>query len=91
MSTDTTTPTVERIWITVDIENAYADGVTIWTAATATVPPPPAELDDVIEWEREHLYPLTGAGRDGYAVHEVTVVTSSRPDLLPVGTTVEFG
>ncbi|QBI99436.1 hypothetical protein SEA_CAELUM_76 [Streptomyces phage Caelum] len=76
--------------IRLHIENAYADGVEIDTESVITVPLPyPDDLSEQTDWEYEHIFPETGAGREGDAVYEVEVVESSAPELL--GKTFEFG
>jgi hypothetical protein len=76
--------------IRLHIENAYADGVEIDTESVITVPLPyPDDLNEQSEWEYEHIFPETGAGREGDAVYDVEIVESSTPELL--GKTFEFG
>lgn len=76
--------------IRLHIENAYADGVEIDTESVVTVPLPyPDDLSEQTDWEYEHIFPETGAGREGDAVYEVEVVESSAPELL--GKIFEFG
>ncbi len=76
--------------IRLHIENAYADGVEIDTESVVTVPLPyPDDLNEQSEWEYEHIFPETGAGREGDAVYDVEIVESSVPELL--GKTFEFG
>lgn len=81
-----------QIEITVRIENTYENGDEIVTVRTATVPAPPSDEGERDDWAYEHIHALTGTGRiDGDAWYDVEVTASSRPDLLPVGTTFEFG
>jgi hypothetical protein len=57
------------------------------------IPVPPAEEDDAYEdWKYDHIHSQTGVGHeDGDSWYDVTVTASSRPDVLPVGTTFDFG
>lgn len=57
------------------------------------IPVPPAEDDPARDdWEQDHIFEQTGTGHtDGDSWYDVTVTASSRPDVLPVGTTFDFG
>lgn len=82
------------VTITVEIDNTYEDGSTVVTHRTATVPAPAGAegSDERWNWEHEHIFDLTGTGRtQGDAWYDVEVTASDRPDLIPVGTTYEFG
>lgn len=51
-----------------------------------------AEGPDWGEWDQDHIMPLTGTGRtDGDSWYDVTVTSSDRPDILPIGQTFDFG
>ncbi|MFE3589431.1 hypothetical protein ACFQ7W_05505 [Streptomyces niveus] len=72
------------------ITNTYVDGVEIETDAIVAVPVPyPTDPDEREEWAYEHIFPETGAGRDGDAYYEAKVVASTDPELT--GKTFEFG
>lgn len=84
----------EPVDVRLEIENVYSDE-TIKTHVETTIPAPPlpplAYAYEADDWEQDHIFAHTGTGRDGDAAYFVTVAESSRPDLLPVGTTYEFG
>jgi hypothetical protein len=74
--------------LTLKIENHYASGVVTTTAQAQVSEPPP--FDDRADWEDDEIFPHTGTGKeDGDSAYFVT--SSSRPDLIPVGTEYEFG
>lgn len=82
------------------VVNTYELYNTVTTYPEADVPPPPdpdregAERydDEQREWEYDHIQPLTGTGRtDGASWYDVDVLESSRPDLIPPGTSYAFG
>ncbi|MGW1040018.1 hypothetical protein [Streptomyces sp. NPDC002547] len=78
--------------VTLRIDNRYEDGVEIETRETATVPLPLPEegTDERTDWEQDHIFPLTGTGREGVdSWYDVEIVESSAPEL--VGKTFEFG
>lgn len=82
------------------VENSYElhDDITTW--CTAVVPRPPVPLSEAGEpeypgygdWAWEHVHPLTGAGHPGGdSWHDVEVLASSDPNVVPVGTRFDFG
>ncbi|MGW0861276.1 hypothetical protein [Streptomyces sp. NPDC002611] len=73
------------------IENTYEDGVEIVTTAITTVPVPrPSDLNELAEWEYDHIFPHTGTGQEsGDAWYDVEIVESTAPELF--GLTFEFG
>lgn len=85
----------DAISLELEIENnTYKDGNTVTTHARTTVPAPwgKEDSDERSAWEQEYIFPLTGTGRDeGDSWYDVEVTGSDRPDLIPVGTTYEFG
>lgn len=80
------------IGIRLEIDNVYPDE-TVRTYADLVVPAPPTtgDPDDVGAWESDHLFEVTGTGReDGDAGYFLRVLDSSRRDLIPIGYRVEF-
>ncbi|MFE0964081.1 hypothetical protein [Streptomyces fungicidicus] len=79
--------------ITLRIENTYDDGEEIVTRAVTTVPLPLPDEDSTerMDWEYDHIFPLTGTGRTGGgdSWYDVEITESTAPDL--VGLTFEFG
>lgn len=76
--------------ITVKIENTYDDG-SVFTEKTTDVPTPLLNDEDMEEWWNEHIFPLTGTGREkGYAIYEAKI---TKCDDLPqlVGESYEWG
>lgn len=81
-----------RITFDLAIENTYEGGDTATTTAKVVAPPPPEDPGERDEWAFKHIYPRTGTGRvSGDSWYDATVTASSHPDLLPVGTTFDFG
>lgn len=77
--------TIENTYERYPDETTYRKGLVI--------PVPPAKEDDAYEdWKYDHIHSETGVGHeDGDSWYDVTVTASSRPDVLPVGTTFDFG
>ena len=90
-----------KIRIYARVENYYIEtGDEIETWPVADLPLPPAPLpedgndasDEVDQWLQEELFALTGTGRTkGDATYDLEVRASSRPDLVPIGFTHEWG
>lgn len=75
--------------LSLEIMNTYElhEDVTTWVVAVVPKPDP-----DDTGWDWDHIQPLTGAGHtDGDAWYDVTVLDSSDPDLILIGTEYEFG
>lgn len=80
------------------IENTYElydDEVVI---RTAQVPPPPIESanpDGYAEWQMDHINVLTGSASGtktrGDSWADITVLESSDPRVIPVGSTWDWG
>jgi hypothetical protein len=80
----------ELIAVTLLIDNYY-DGDKIKTTVETHVTPPPADEDERGDWEYDEIFQHTGTGNEsGNSAYFVTVASSSRPDLIPVGTEYEF-
>jgi len=82
----------EKIDVTLLIDNYY-DGDKIKTTVETQVEEPPADKDsdEYADWEYEEIFSHTGTGQEsGNSAYFVTVASSSRPDLIPVGTEYEF-
>jgi hypothetical protein len=80
--------------LTLEIDNVYEDGEDVQTVAQVQVSEPQGSdgSDTRSDWEMDEIFPHTGTGRtDGNSAYFVNVAASSRPDLIPVGTTYEFG
>lgn len=80
--------------ISVTIENVYEDGDTVETEVTGQEVPLPADedvADDYEDWAYEHLFPLTGTGKEGGDAAYFLKVTAfdERPDM--VGREFEWG
>lgn len=86
-----------QIVVSLEIENSYELYPNVQTTATdIEMPAPPADVDspEYQEWSEDFIYAETGVGdthTKGDAFYDVVVTASSHPDLLPVGTTFEFG
>lgn len=82
-----------EIDVTLEILNIYEDGDQVVTHVETKIPPPPIDDDDAFEdWQQDHIFEHTGTGKtEGDAAYFVEITSSSRPDLLPVGTEYEFG
>ncbi|MGW3232497.1 hypothetical protein [Kitasatospora sp. NPDC001095] len=80
-----------RAIVTLQINNAYEDGVEINTTVITKVAVPVPEEGTVErdEWEDEYLYPHTGTGRSGESMKTVEITESSAFGL--VGIVAEFG
>jgi len=81
------------ISVTLLIDNFYEGGEKIKTTVETTIPAPPPKSDEDAynDWEYDHIFEHTGTGKEGgNSAYFVTVASSSRPDLLPVGTEFEF-
>lgn len=77
--------------VTLLIDNYY-DGDKIKTTVETQVSEPPADEDEREDWEHDEIFQYTGTGQEsGNSCYFVTVASSSRPDLIPVGTEYEFG
>lgn len=51
-----------------------------------------AEGPDWGDWDQDHIFELAGTGETlGNSWYDVTVTSSDRPDLLPIGQTFDFG
>jgi len=91
------TPPADRrvVSIGLRIENRYpaiGDEPIVTTVERVQVPPPPTDETALHEWEQTHILPHTGTGRTkGDSFYDVEVTASSHPDIIPVGTTYEFG
>ena len=82
------------ITLKLKIENTYELYDDVTTFPTVTCPPPPADRDSEAydEWKQQHIGGVCGVGNErGDAWYDVTVLESSHPDLVPVGTEYEFG
>ncbi len=77
--------------VTLIIDNHYPDDKITVTVETQVPAPPALDTDEYEDWEQDHIFPLTGTGRDGDSCYFVTVASSSDPAMLPVGTEFEFG
>lgn len=80
------------------IENTYELYADETVIRTAQVPPPPAESDDpdgYAEWKAEHIDVLTGSASGtktrGDSWADITVLESSDPRAIPVGSTWDWG
>jgi hypothetical protein len=85
---------MDTVTLTLRIENRYELYPTEITTPTVTVPAPPEDEDSDAydEWTWEHIHDTTGVGHeDGDSWYDVEVTESSRPDLIPVGKTWDFG
>jgi hypothetical protein len=76
--------------------NRYLDiNSTVETEAESEVPSPPGLPGSLVRraWEWEWIFPrFTGAGRPkGDASYTVTIIESSAPGVIPVGTVYQFG
>lgn len=78
--------------ITVKIENVYDDGTTVATTETVTdLPRCPSDVELREDWAWDHLFPLTGTGREeGDAAYFVTVLDCPADPSL-VGDNFQFG
>jgi hypothetical protein len=88
--------TTQTIHLKLRVVNTYALHDTVVTYPEADVPSTPADTgqdgDGWREWAWQHIHPLTGTGRtDGASWYDVDVLESSRPDLIPPGTSYAFG
>lgn len=91
----------KQIRVLARVENYYIDhGDEIVTYPDVTLPEPPGRVPqgeeeitpEMDEWLQVHLFGMTGTGRTkGDATYDLEVIFSSRPDLLPVGYTHEWG
>jgi hypothetical protein len=88
------------IRIAARVENYYLEtGDTIPTKPVAELPAPPypvrqdMTLTDAMDaWLQDELFSMTGTGRTkGDATYDLVVTASSRPDLVPVGFTWQWG
>ena len=71
------------------VENVYEDGEKVDFRVDLMIPgPPPGDRDD---WAYQWIFSATGTNRSGDAGYFVTVERSSRPDVIPVGDTYEWG
>jgi hypothetical protein len=82
--------------VSLTIENTYEDGDEVVVLKDEEIEDPPTpvdmESDAWSEWADDQIYPLTGTGRtEGDSWYNVTVTASSDPNLVPVGTTFEWG
>lgn len=79
--------------IGIKIENTYElyDDVTTYGVVEVTTPPDPdGEAYD--DWRDDNIKVWTGVGHtDGDSWYDVTVTHSSHPDVIPVGTTWDWG
>lgn len=97
MSMDADTPPApnETMVISADITNRYEGGDVVHTTARdVTIPIPPSKSDEgaYADWETDHIFELTGTGREqGDSWYDVVITASSRPDLIAVGDEFEFG
>ena len=79
------------------IENHYPEaGEMIRTVVETTIPAPPfppyTYAYEYEDWEQDFVFEHTGTGQEyGESAYFVEVTSSSRPDLIPVGTQYEFG
>jgi hypothetical protein len=81
--------------ITLDlkVENNYADGYEETRNLSVQVTEP-GPTDDVDDWGQDTLFEFTGTntGRENVdALYTVTILSSDRADLVPVGKTFEWG
>jgi hypothetical protein len=87
----------DTIHLALRIENSYEHYEDETTEKEVDVPVPPGDSDhpDYDDWEYDNIFCHTGSASGtktkGDSWHDVEVVASSRPDLVPVGTTYEFG
>lgn len=88
---------MDTVHLTLEIENTYELYEDETTHKEVDVPVPPAEDSSAYEdWEYDNIHAATGSDQpggkpNGDSWYDVEVKASSRPDLIPVGTTYEFG
>ncbi|MFG2923907.1 hypothetical protein ACGFYA_20680 [Streptomyces sp. NPDC048305] len=77
--------------VTLTITNGYEDGSEVVTTPVVEIPLPiPEELNELVDWENDHIFPHTGTGKSqGDSWYEVEITKSTAPELL--GRTFEFG
>lgn len=87
-----------HVALSLKITNRYELYPTVITYVVAVVPrfDRTRESDEAVQarsdWEWDHIHALTGVGHsDGDSWHDVEVLGSSDPDLIPVGIEYEFG
>lgn len=83
----------DLIVVTLDIDNFYEDDENVQTTVHTEIPAPPLDVDssEYDDWKYDHIFEHTGTGKpEGDSGYFVKVVSSSRPDLLPVDTEFEF-
>lgn len=78
--------------VVLEIDNCYTEHGTVQTTVQTQIEEPPTDTDsdEYQDWEQDEIFQHTGAGLSGDAGYFVTVIASSRADLIPVGTTYEF-
>jgi hypothetical protein len=84
----------ELITLDLHIENHYELYDMVVTTPTITVPVPPdqADAEAFDDWEQSYIEAATGTGRcRGNASYFVTVIASTRPELIAPGREFEFG
>lgn len=92
---------MEKIKVKARVKNYYVDlGDEIVTEPEREMPPPPVPLTldagqdapGLEGWIYDHMFAMTGTGRTkGDATYDLEITESSRPDLIPVGWTYEWG
>lgn len=83
--------TTQPVTVDLEIENAYADSVSVTHVHTVSVQRPASFAEHELgDWACEQLFPFTGTGReDGPSLYIVTVTGASDPGLI--GRTFELG
>jgi hypothetical protein len=83
------------VLIKVEVVNSYElfDEVTVIREEWVPAPPADEESPEYEAWEYQWIFDLlTGTGRsEGESWYDVTVLESSRPDLIAVGAEFVFG
>jgi hypothetical protein len=76
--------TVPTVTVDLTIENIYPDAVIQTLVHNEPVPVPTSlDRDELDEWAMEHLFPVTGTGReDGDSSYTIRVTRSSDQQLV---------
>lgn len=79
--------------VTLLIDNFYGgDKIKTTVETQVSFPPPDRASDEFNDWEQDEIFQHTGTGQEsGDSCYFVTVASSSRPEIIPVGTEYEFG
>jgi hypothetical protein len=88
----------KQITLTLYVQNAYEHYEDEDHTIEVTLPAPTARdimADDLDEWREDNIFPLTGSASGtktkGNSWYDVEVKASSHPELIPVGTTWDWG